>query len=141
ETGRRLALVAPWTLCSVFFGYAEEYLVNVKFVRDRIGTVLLDHLVGAGEQRRHIEPETSSHSRSSSPDRLHDLLEWYDARCDLDERRTAIATVKASDSHNSDRCRLLPDVAIPLRYCDRAGKVTANHLTAQDKGISRPGMY
>jgi len=47
-------LVAPVgresTLCSVFFGYAEEYLVDVKFVRDRIGTVSFDHLVGAGEQ-------------------------------------------------------------------------------------------
>jgi hypothetical protein len=34
-----------------FFGYAEEYLVDVKFVRDRIGTVLFDHLVGAPKQR------------------------------------------------------------------------------------------
>src|SRR5262249_53946282 len=40
------------TVCSVFVAYAEEYLVDVKFVRDRIGTVLFDHLVGAGEQGR-----------------------------------------------------------------------------------------
>ena len=32
----------------VFVAYAEEYLVDVKFVRDRIGTVLFDHLVDAG---------------------------------------------------------------------------------------------
>src|SRR5262245_6772902 len=67
--------VWPWlppadrehSLCSVSFAYAEEYLVDVKFVCDRIGTVLFDHLVGAGGQhRRHFEaerfypPETSS---------------------------------------------------------------------------------
>jgi hypothetical protein len=38
------------TLCSVFFAYAEEYLVDVKFVCDRIGTILFDHLVGEREQ-------------------------------------------------------------------------------------------
>jgi hypothetical protein len=41
------------SLCSVFFAYAEEYLVDVKFVCDRIGTILFDHLVGAGKQWRH----------------------------------------------------------------------------------------
>jgi hypothetical protein len=54
--GTTSGLVAPVgrerTLCSVFFGYAEKYLVDVKFVRDRIGTVLFDHLVGTDEQSR-----------------------------------------------------------------------------------------
>jgi hypothetical protein len=46
------------TLCSVSFAYAEEYLVDVKFVCDRIGTVLFDHLVGDGQQARwHVEAE------------------------------------------------------------------------------------
>jgi hypothetical protein len=40
------------SLCSVFYAYAEEYLVDVKFVRERIGTVLFDYLVGAGERHR-----------------------------------------------------------------------------------------
>src|SRR5262249_29547078 len=39
------------SLCSVFFAYAEEYRVDVKFVCDRIGTILLDHLVGGGGRR------------------------------------------------------------------------------------------
>jgi hypothetical protein len=41
------------SLCSVFLAYAEEYRVDVKFVCDRIGTILFDHLVGAGKQWRH----------------------------------------------------------------------------------------
>src|SRR5262249_54288224 len=46
------------TLSSVFVAYAEEYLVDVKFVRDRIGTVLFDDLVGAGERCRwHTEAQ------------------------------------------------------------------------------------
>jgi hypothetical protein len=53
QTGRRLAELTLW---SVFFGYAEEYLVDVKFVRERIGTLLFDYLVGAGEwHRRRVE--------------------------------------------------------------------------------------
>src|SRR5215813_2422652 len=39
------------SLCSVFLAYAEDYRVDVKFVCDRIGTILFDHLVGAGKQR------------------------------------------------------------------------------------------
>jgi hypothetical protein len=39
------------SLCSVFLAYAEEYRVDVKFVCDWIGTILFDHLVGAGQQR------------------------------------------------------------------------------------------
>ena len=45
---------AERTLCSVFFGV----LVDVKFVRERIGTVLFDYLVGAGERhRRRVETQ------------------------------------------------------------------------------------
>src|SRR5262249_40409998 len=39
------------SLCSVFLAYPEDYRVDVKFVCDRIGTILFDHLVGAGKQR------------------------------------------------------------------------------------------
>jgi hypothetical protein len=43
---------------AISFAYAEEYLVDVKFVCDRIGTVLFDHLVGDGQQARwHVEAE------------------------------------------------------------------------------------
>src|SRR6516164_7964427 len=40
------------SLCSVFLAYAEEYRADVKFVCDRIGTILFDHLVGAGQHWR-----------------------------------------------------------------------------------------
>src|SRR5262249_57713716 len=38
------------SLCSVFLAYAEEYRIDVKFVCDRIGTILFDHLVGVGKR-------------------------------------------------------------------------------------------
>jgi hypothetical protein len=49
------------SLCSVFLAYAEEYRVDVKFVCDRIGTILFDHLVGAGKHGgRYVETKRLS---------------------------------------------------------------------------------
>ena len=81
QTGRRLASVAAGgqgrTLCSVFVAYAEEYLVDVKFVRDPIGTALFDHLVGAGERCRwHTEAQRFGGIEVDEQLDLCRLLDW-----------------------------------------------------------------